>query len=711
MTLNEINVHESNLRTNFVSAVLDELNNPDINTIEQAFNRVVAKWLGYELEESMFVDGAGDRGIDFWFASTTAFDIFQIKTHNLTEIGEISKELFGHEGVSDLVRVKNFLIHGSDMLIKNKKLKYFRQRWDHAVSSRKLSLEEISPITVNLYLILVGEGLTVAAKDEFDGFSKSITVPTNFNEVPIQFTVKLITVKDIITEKWRKENRDWVNIEGHKKDWMELHPDKGEWLKGTNSAVFYCPAIDLVNSYREYGYQIFEPNVRCNITKSKVNQSIQDSVKHQSSRRDFRYLNNGVTIICSSFSNPSSNRNSFKILEPGIVNGLQTVVSVTEAYYGLSDQDKKDFEKKCFILVRLLRESVVKDISKVVQATNTQNPMQARNLISNSPEQIYYEKLFAEIGWFFERKQGAWEAFESYPSRWRTLSNRKVSHFKVKPEDARTKVKKVDNEEVAQTWISFIGFSDIAVHQKSQLFENNDYYEICFLQRTLKHGAECDYKFDKTKEFSNSEAPSESLLLISFLARQFARSVTPAQRELKERTCKRLDLYSTKMSSEEITSELLKDNDYLLGLALSGMSFLFVEILGYMLYQALRADLHIIGHRFLKNGSFAYLKETFDLKEIRRRVEDEDFNSDDILCVSWFIFTHIVNEMLSGAWKDSYLSSTNRSRFLYQKDTRQRIIKGLEDLHKYAMKNGLMKTWGGNIVAGQGIYGYIRNSI
>ena len=165
------------------------------------------------------------------------------------------------------------------------------------------------------------------------------------------------------------------------------------------------------------------------------------------------------------------------------------------------------------------------------------------------------------------------------------------------------------------------------------------------------------------------------------------------------------------MSNEEITSELLKDNEYLLGLALSGMSYLFVEILGYMLYQALGEDLHIMGHRFLQNGSFAYLKETFDMKEIRRRVEDEDFNSDDVLCVSWFVFKHIVNEMLSGAWKDAYLSSTNRSRFLYQKDTRQRIIKGLEDFHKYTMKNGLMKTWGGNIVAGQGLYGYISNTI
>lgn len=704
-----INVHKENLYAKFIDATLEELNANEISTIEQAFNRVVAKWMGYEIDEGMFVDGAGDRGVDFWFASTSAFDIFQVKSHKLNDKGQLSEELFGHSGVSDLDRIKRFLINGDGIKINNKKLKDFRQRWEHVLNSRRLSDHELKPIIVNLNLVVIGNGLTDAALDEFNSFSDSIKDPLVIDDVAVQFYVNLLTIRDIITEKWRQDNREWVNIEGLKKNWIELHPEQGEWLKGVNSAVFYCPAIDLVNGYKEFGYQIFEPNVRCNIVRSKVNLSIQESIKHQSSRKEFKFLNNGVTITCTSFSKPSQNRSSFKVMDPGIVNGLQTVVSITEAYDGLSKDDKKDFAQKCYILVRLLRENVVRDISKVVQATNTQNEMQARNLLSNTPEQIYYEKLFAEIGWFYERKQGAWSAFESNPSRWRTLNNKRKSNFTVIPTDKRTKVRKVDNEEIAQTWISFIGFSDIAVQEKSKLFDNRNYYELCFLQRTYKHGADIDNKISNAKDFSESLAPSENLLFASYLTRQFARNVIHSQKDLKVLTCKRLNLDTSKLSNEQVNTELFKDNDYLLGLALSGMSFLFVEFLGFMIYRALGDDIHNYGPRLLNNKTFKYLKETFDTKSLKALVDEERFESDDILCVSWFIFKYVVDELMSGGWKDTYLSAQNKSRFLSHKDTRQRIIRAVENLHKYTVRNGLARTWAIGIKPNQGIYGYIKD--
>ena len=57
-------------------------------------------------------------------------------------------------------------------------------------------------------------------------------------------------------------------------------------------------------------------------------------------------------------------------------------------------------------------DSSVSDISRMVRATNTQNPMQPRNLLSNNSEQVLFEKLFAELGWFYERKQRSNIAFE-----------------------------------------------------------------------------------------------------------------------------------------------------------------------------------------------------------------------------------------------------------------------------------------------------------
>src|SRR6266536_3323837 len=58
------------------------------------------------------------------------------------------------------------------------------------------------------------------------------------------------------------------------------------------------------------------------------------------------------------------------------------------------------------------REAVA-DYKELVKSTNNQNPMQPRNLRSNDPEQVYYETLFADLNWFYERKEGAWKAYQS----------------------------------------------------------------------------------------------------------------------------------------------------------------------------------------------------------------------------------------------------------------------------------------------------------
>jgi hypothetical protein len=58
--------------------------------LDKAFNRLAAEWMGYQLEDNLFVDGAHDKGIDFWFQSDLGFDIFQAKTHVLGPDGELS---------------------------------------------------------------------------------------------------------------------------------------------------------------------------------------------------------------------------------------------------------------------------------------------------------------------------------------------------------------------------------------------------------------------------------------------------------------------------------------------------------------------------------------------------------------------------------------------------------------------------------------------
>src|SRR5690606_37094552 len=137
-------------------------------------------------------------------------------------------------------------------------------------------------------------------------------------------------------------------------------------------AVFYCRAVDLVRAYDEHGYILFAANVRANIKKSKINNSIRATVSRRRGRHEFRFLNNGVTVICSGYRKPSDGRSTFRLHNPNIVNGLQTVVALHTAYYKeLSPEDQRDFEDNCYVLARVLDTSAASrvDVDAIVLAT------------------------------------------------------------------------------------------------------------------------------------------------------------------------------------------------------------------------------------------------------------------------------------------------------------------------------------------------------
>jgi len=712
--LSNISQFYENFKSEFIKDVLNCMEQEQ-KPLDNAFVRVVSKWLGYDIPDDDFVDGAGDRGIDFWFASETSIELFQVKSHELDSNYNIQNIKFNNAGVNDLRRMKEFLLNDEVSQNLRVELRKIKERWNYITSNENVT----DPIIIKLGLIIVGEELTPQANEELAVFKKeSEKIIIIKEKIPLKFEVSLITLNDIFNKKWREENREWKDIDGKVQKWIELRIDKHtsnkeNWISTSKSVVFYCPLIELVMAYRKFGYQIFEPNVRCNIKKSKINTGIKESVKRQASRKEFRYLNNGVTMICKNYEKPSQNRSAFKVFEPGIINGLQTIIAVSEAYEDLSPDEKEDFEKNCFVLIRLLQENAVRNIDDVVRTTNNQNKMENRNLFSNYPEQILYEKLFAEIGWFYERKQGAWNAFCTDPSRWRTLRGKRKTDFLVNPNNHKSLARKIDNEQIAQTWLSFIGFSEQAVHEKAELFENEERYKLIFLTRTLVHGYDVEFKLHEIKSKTINYAPNHELLLVSYLTRDFAKEMTLSPKENFEKACERNNIDKSSLSKEEIIGKLSKeDPEYLLNASLSGMSYIFAEFLGYILFRVYGENVHNIGNRLLNNGILRELSTRYSFEEIRYKVMNEEFNTDeDVLCVSWYFFREVINQMLGTAWAENLRTAPNRSRFLMQKETRNRIIQTLENSNKYLCKNKYMSLWAAGIEPPEGFYGFIRKAL
>lgn len=708
--------HFENLVALLGQSVVEKMDEADgESTLEAfAFTRVAADWLGYELEDSAFSDGKGDQGIDFWSCSEGHFKVFQVKSHEIDKTNRLVSDPFDHRGVDDLRRILGFLETDTPPAGTNEKAVEFYTSWRLAVTKRDMA-EQPEPLEVLLGLVIFGHNLTEPAKSDFENFQKK-TKTMQIGKVPIELRVQLYTLDDLIAARWLQDNREWKDKDGKKRDKIDLYPEirqnEANWIRGTNSALFYCRAIDLISAFGDFGYQIFEPNVRAHIRKSRVNDSIIDTLEHPSRHKEFRFLNNGITMTCKHFENPKENLPAFRVHQPGIVNGLQTVVAMHQAYLDMPQRDKESLKKNCYVLVRLLREKAVDDVNRVVLATNTQNPMQPRNLKSNTEEQILYERLFAKLGWFYERKQGAWEAFRSDPKRWRTLRNVRKSDFYVDVgvSRGRKRPRRVDNEDLAQCWLSFIGLSNEAVHQKRYIFEDDNLYRLAFLVRTKQHCG--SYGFDRNQALGESitGAPAPELMLVSYLARQFAWMTPLSARDSRNEAMDRLGI-SPKRPREEIDAQLLQDHEFIKNRALRGMSYLFVDFLGYILFGIFGPDIHKIGHGLLKTTSLKQCFGSGSAEPLQQAVREESVEADDLLVVAWFVFDHIVTTLLGGGWKESYLSAVNRSRFNYSRDTRLRFFKEFTELEKFMEKTQVTKIWAVHIKPQTNISTFFRSTL
>jgi hypothetical protein len=700
-------ISESTHRQSLIDILTEDIRQTatDLNlTAATASARVLTRWLGYESEDVTFID-QHDRGIDAWVATGSGLDIFQVKTHELGTEDRADLSAFSGDGVRDIGRAADFILHEREINVQSDALKELLRHWASLVRNHKLEESKVA-IPVTLHLVILGEGLTSEAKAEFQSLTASFEQIHQVDGVPVQFHGVLHTIDDIINVRWREHNRDWKDLTGKHFEQISLQPFGTGSISDNQNAIFYCKALDLVNAYDALGYQLFEPNVRANIKNSRVNQAIRDSVLHQRTRRDFRFLNNGVTIICDSFTRPSDQRKTFMARHPGIVNGLQTVVALHKAYSQLADKDKEDFEKHCAVLVRLLVGSAVDDISRVVKATNNQNPMKPRNLVSNNPEQLLYARIFADqLNWFYEAKEGAWDAFENDPKRWRPSLNKKPRDFQL----SKRKVRRVDNEDLAQTWLAFIGFAVEAANDRKEIFDDR-FYQLVFTKQTRKHGA--DYSsIASARDEAMNQSPSAHLMLAAYLCRKFAEDMTPGAAQNRQQACNRLGIDPARLSRAELDSRLNQDQEFVLNQALHSMSLLFTEFVGFVLFRALGESVHRAGQRILATHSFATLATRFGIESVKERVEAKTFSERDLLVVLWLAFVDLIGDMVNGDWGQSYRAANVKIRFVFSKATRDLLNKKVSEQNEYMKRRSLKYLWAVGVAEGQGLFEFIKSCV
>jgi hypothetical protein len=165
----------------------------------------------------------------------------------------------------------------------------------------------------------------------------------------------------------------------------------------------------------KYGDDLLDKNIRKYLGINAVNKAIHDTLLDESKRSNFFFYNNGITMICSDFKYNALQKEDWKVQTRSlqIINGGQTCKTIHQV---LKDNIDTEFSDTT-VLLRLyavgIDESVIEGITR---ATNSQNPVDFRDLKSNDEIQRLLEQGTKELGYVYKRKKDNQTNTETIPS-------------------------------------------------------------------------------------------------------------------------------------------------------------------------------------------------------------------------------------------------------------------------------------------------------
>ncbi|WP_425104589.1 AIPR family protein [Ancylobacter sp.] len=711
-------------RENFANLLLEEMAREQEEegvSPDEAFLRVALKTHGFDPDEGHQTDGGYDCGFDFVNVTQEETSIFQAKSLGYGSKLPIDAK-FDASYLNDLRRIID-VIRDLDHIPReaNSGVTDALTSMRTEINRRALApaaqiaidgdgpdvLDQQPEYRINIYFFGLGRGFTSQAEEEFTKIES--VRPIRYGRVLLTISVHHVFIDDLLSIKWQQRNVDWRDKLGRKRDEIQLNIVGDAILVG-KSAVFFAPAYDLVQAYEDFGYQIFEPNVRCELKESKVNQAIKSTVQTREGRREFQHLNNGITLICTGWGKKQNagRVSALQIRKPGVVNGLQTVKSLHDAFRRLSQDEQIDFKENCLVLCRVHQEGAVKRPEQLVKATNNQNPMKARNLRSNDPEQIAFERLFSNINWFYERKQGAWDAFKADHRAWRGLNGKRPEHFHVSGKLYRV----VDNDQVAQNWLAFIGFSTEAINEKKTIFDKDEYYSLIFLKRTIRHGFDYDFKLTMdSKVWNETEAgsPRPEAMLVAYLCREAADHLALGRRENRDLSIARLSLETR--SRDEQDRALDTDPEYQKQKILRGMLTLFSEFVGFVMFRSLDKKFHENVGKLLNIGTLKSVTGAYDFTSLTSKHRNRTFDKNDIIIILYLAFEHCISQLYESNWLRGYNDAPVKNKYIYSTRTRRQLLEELIELDKRFSRTEWVRDWADGFNESKGVFAFVREVV
>lgn len=157
-----------------------------------------------------------------------------------------------------------------------------------------------------------------------------------------------------------------------------------------------------------HGDRLLERNIRryLGLNGNRVNEAISSTLSG-SERSNFYFYNNGITLICDKFSYNALQSGDYqvKIENLQVINGGQTCMTIfrTFQFFDSLVEPPRD----AFVLVRLYQLPSDNDdlVHRITFATNSQNPVDLRDLRANDDRQRRLETDIGQLGYVYRRKR------------------------------------------------------------------------------------------------------------------------------------------------------------------------------------------------------------------------------------------------------------------------------------------------------------------
>jgi hypothetical protein len=232
--------------------------------------------------------------------------------------------------------------------------------------------------------------------------------------------------------KWNEQGQGWIDRSGLPEDqvaWVHFsHDSIVEVLRKTKSVddslnftgqaviedfnfrrvligkVQVNEIAELFNRHNDF---LLERNIRryLGLNSNRINFAIHQTLMDDQKRNNFYFFNNGITIICRKFRHNALQGANYqvKLENMQIINGGQTCKTIQQTLNESPDKAWADTS----VLVRIYElsdddKALVKDIT---YATNSQNPVDLRDLRSNDEIQKQLEIGIKDLDYMYKRQR------------------------------------------------------------------------------------------------------------------------------------------------------------------------------------------------------------------------------------------------------------------------------------------------------------------